>query len=49
MRLSSWKRVAVYSSGAADAMLLDEIRPGWKRDYTRERFSLDGLFPAGGR
>jgi hypothetical protein len=49
MRLSSWKRVAAYSSGAADAMLLDEIRPDWKRDYTRERFSLDGFFPLGNR
>ena len=46
LRLATWKRVAVYSSGAADALLLDAVRPGWKRDYTRERFSLASLFPA---
>jgi len=44
IELANWKRVAVYSSGAADALLLDEKRPGWKANYTRERFSLGGLF-----
>ena len=46
LRLSEWRRVAVYSTGAAEALLLDVVRPNWREDYTRERFSLDGLFPA---
>ena len=46
MQLSSSNRIAVYSSGAADALLLDAIRPDWKRRYTSARFSLNRLFRA---
>ena len=45
MALARMKRVAVYASGAADALLLDQVRPGWRDAYLRNRFSLRPLFP----
>ena len=43
LSLAKWKRTAVYSTGAADALLLDRQKPDWKSRYLRERFSLDRL------
>jgi hypothetical protein len=34
------RREVVYSVGAAEALLLDRVRPGWKRDYLAHRFRL---------
>jgi hypothetical protein len=45
LHLASWQRIAVYPTGAGEALLLDALEPGWKRDYTRKRFTLDSLFP----
>jgi hypothetical protein len=45
MKLAEMGRIAVYASGAADALLLDEVRPDWRDAYVRERFSLDPLIP----
>lgn len=39
--LASQKRVAFYSAGAAEALLLDAVRPGWQRRYLREKFYLE--------
>jgi hypothetical protein len=41
LHLSSWQRVVVYPFGSAEALLLDERRPGWKAEYARQRFRLD--------
>ncbi|HET7225838.1 MAG TPA: hypothetical protein VFK69_09005 [Candidatus Eisenbacteria bacterium] len=43
MRLARAKRIAVYSSGAADALLLDRLTPGWRNDYLHQPFNLDPL------
>lgn len=44
MSLEKRQRTAFYSVGAADAILLDRVNPGWKRRYFTQKFSLDGLF-----
>ena len=49
MKLAKAKRISVYPAGASDALLLDERRPNWKAAYIREGFSLEPLFPRGGR
>ena len=36
-RLRKLKRVVVYSTGAADALLLDRVRPSWKGDFLSHR------------
>lgn len=43
LHLPEWQRVVVYPFGAAEALVLDERRPGWKAEYGRERFRLDHL------
>lgn len=48
LSLPKWQRTAVYPAGAAEALLLDERQPGWKVAYTRERFSIERLFPRDG-
>ena len=40
MSLAKLKRVVVYSTGAADALLLDRVRPSWKNDFLSHRFRL---------
>ncbi len=42
--LTELKRMAFYSLGAGEALLLDKVRPGWKKDYFRNRFSLEKNF-----
>lgn len=43
-RLGESKREVVYSYGAAEGLLLDQIRPGWRTRYFVEKFSLEKLF-----
>ena len=38
------KRVFVYSFGAAEALLLDRLNPGWKSGYFEHPLSTDALF-----
>jgi hypothetical protein len=40
MSLAKLKRVVVYSTGAADALLLDKVRPSWKNEFFTHRFRL---------
>ena len=40
MSLAKLKRVVVYSTGAGDALLLDKVRPSWKREFLSHRFRL---------
>jgi hypothetical protein len=40
MSLAKLQRVVVYSTGAADALLLDKVRPSWKGDFLSRRFRL---------
>ncbi|MFI5232961.1 MAG: hypothetical protein ACHQSE_10680 [Gemmatimonadales bacterium] len=40
MSLAKQKRVVVYSTGAADALLLDKVRPLWKSEFLSHRFHL---------
>jgi hypothetical protein len=39
------RRVVFYPAGAATALLLDRLAPGWRARYFEQRFSLDGLAP----
>lgn len=39
--LASEKRVAFYPAGAAEALLLDVVRPGWRQRYLNEKFYLE--------
>jgi hypothetical protein len=43
-KLGETKREVVYSYGAAEGLLLDRIRPGWRRKYFVEKFDLGKLF-----
>ncbi len=43
--LAGLKRVAFYSLGAGEALLLDKVAPGWKRNYFRDKFHLEKNFP----
>jgi hypothetical protein len=40
LSLAKSRREVVYSVGAAEALLLDRTRPGWKRDFLTHRFRL---------
>lgn len=40
MSLATLKRVVVYSTGAAEALLLDRVRPSWKTEFLSHRFRL---------
>ena len=44
--LADQGRVAFYATGAAEALLLDTLRPGWQRRYAADRFSLAPAFDA---
>jgi len=46
MSLSGYGRVAFYSTGAGDALLLDEASPEWRSQYFKEWFALENLFKA---
>lgn len=43
-KLGESKREVVYSYGAAEGLLLDKIRPGWRRRYLVEKFDLGKLW-----
>jgi hypothetical protein len=43
-KLGASKREVVYSFGAAEGLLLDEIDPNWRSRYFVKKFDLDGLF-----
>ena len=44
-KLAEAKREVVYSFGAAEGLLLDQINPGWRRRYFVEKFDLGKLYP----
>ena len=44
MSLAERERTAFYPFGAGEALLLDRARPGWRRRYFVEKFSLDQFF-----
>ena len=44
-KLGKSKREVVYSFGAAEGLLLDQINLRWKRSYFVEKFDLGKLFP----
>lgn len=44
MSLAERKRIAFYPFGAGEALLLDRARPGWRRRYFVEKFSLAQFF-----
>jgi hypothetical protein len=44
IELDKAKRVAVYSFGAAEGLLLDSVSPEWRKRYFDDRFTLDGYF-----
>ncbi|HUF11392.1 MAG TPA: hypothetical protein VMO47_18870 [Rhodothermales bacterium] len=41
--LAAEKRLAFYATGAAEALLLDALRPDWKSRYLRNKFQIDSL------
>src|SRR5262245_39230030 len=43
-KLGESKREVVYSFGAAEGLLLDQIRPRWRQQYFVAKFDLDKLF-----
>ena len=40
LSLAKSRREVVYSVGAAEALLLDRVKPAWKRDFLTHRFRL---------
>jgi hypothetical protein len=42
--LAKWKRVAFYSFGATEGLLLDRLNAGWKEEYFQRMFSTDSYF-----
>jgi hypothetical protein len=42
--LASYKRVAFYSLGAGEGLLLDRANPGWRQRYFVDRFFLEKYF-----
>lgn len=46
VQLDKAKRTAVYSFGAAEGLLLDRIKPEWRKQYFEEKFTLDNHFRA---
>ena len=44
LKLSEAKRVVFYPYGAAEALLLDRIRPSWRDRYFTDLFTLDPAF-----
>ena len=47
--LAKMKRVAVYSFGGAEGLLLDRINPRWQEEYFKELLSTDRLFDSAAR
>ena len=45
-KLAESKREVVYSFGAAEGLLLDQISPHWKQKYFVKKFDLKGNYPA---
>ena len=45
-KLGDSQREVVYPFGAAEGLLLDQINPGWRRQYFVKKFDLAGLYPA---
>ncbi len=41
--LAEWERVVFYPVGATEALLLDAMRPGWRRRYHDEPFYLEAF------
>lgn len=44
LSLPNWKRVAFYPLGAAEALLLDELNPEWRKRYFAEKFYAEKYF-----
>jgi hypothetical protein len=44
VQLDKAKRTVVYNFGAAEGLILDHARPGWRKRYFEEKFSLDQHF-----
>lgn len=44
--LTKWKRVVVYSFGAAEGFLLDRFNPKWNESYFKQMLSIDSYFEA---
>jgi hypothetical protein len=44
-KLGESKREVVYSFGAAEGLLLDEVNPRWRKRYFAEKFDLSRFFP----
>jgi hypothetical protein len=44
VRLDKAKREVVYNFGAAEGLILDRARPGWRKRYFEEKFALDTHF-----
>jgi len=42
--LAQWKRIVVYSFGAAEGFLLDRINPNWRDGYFQHPLTLDPYF-----
>jgi hypothetical protein len=47
--LANYKRVAFYSLGAGEGLLLDRANPNWRRRYFTDKFVLDKYFSPGQR
>jgi hypothetical protein len=45
--LEKWKRVAFYSFGGTEGLLLDRLNPMWKSQYFQRMFSTDSYFEPG--
>jgi hypothetical protein len=43
-QLDKARRAVVYNFGAAEGLVLDRARPGWRKRYFEEKFSLDKHF-----
>jgi hypothetical protein len=44
-KLGQSRREVVYSFGASEALLLDEVNPRWRKRYFTEKFDLSRFFP----
>jgi hypothetical protein len=44
VQLDKAKRTVVYNFGAAEGLVLDRARPGWRKQYFEEKFALDKHF-----
>ena len=42
--LAKWKRVALYSFGATEGLLLDRLNARWEEEYFQRMFSTDSYF-----